>query len=244
MAEIGRNIMDAISDLEGLVSDSKQPSLFGQGKRVVDEQEFYALIDDMRRLIPQEIEIAKQKTAEAERALSVANIQADRIISEAQTRAVEIGSKQEVMRLAKEQAEDVRRVALSEAKTIRAQADTYAAQTRTKANQDADSVVNNAVQHANDTIRKANNEAINTLRSARNEATQTVNSARQQASDLMVSVDEVIANAQQALMSSRRASKNLMDTRVAALSDPVMSVPQQQDVRVEATSASLPAYGE
>ena len=225
MAEIGSNIMDAISDLEALVSEAKQPSVFGQGKRIIDEHDFYALIDDMRRLIPHEIEVAKQKTAEAERALSVANIQADKIISEAQTRAVEIGSQQEIMRLAKEQAEDTRRVALSEANTIRAQADTYASQTRSKANHDASDIVNNAVQHANDTIRKANGEAEATLKHARSEATQTVTDARRQASELMVSVDEVIANAQRALMSSRQESQNLVGMREAALSEPVVVTP-------------------
>lgn len=240
MAEIGRNITDAISDLEALVSDAKQPSVFGQGKKIIDEHDFYALIDDMRRLIPYEIEVAKQKTAEAEKALAVANIQADRIISEAQTRAVEIGSQQEIMRLAKEQAEDTRRVALSEANTIRAQADTYASQTRSKANHDASSIVNNAVQHANDTIRKANGEATVTIRNARNEAKQTVSSARQQASELMVSVDEVIANAQRALMSSRQESKSLMDMRVAALSEPIASV--TDDAETEMPADALGAF--
>lgn len=219
--ELGRNIMDAISDLEGLVSDAKQPSLFGQGKKIVDEQEFYALIDDMRQLIPREIQVAQQRTQEAEQALFVANIQADKLISEAQTRAVEIGSQQEVMRLAKEQAEDTRRVALSEANTIRAQADTYASKTRTKANQDASAIMNNAMRNANETLRKANSEAAATLRNARAEATSTISTARRQASDLMVSVDEVLVNAQQALLSSRNEAQHLMETRVSALDDPI-----------------------
>lgn len=229
MAEVGQNILDAIADLEAFVEQARQPSVFGQGKKVIDEQEFYSLIDDMRRLIPHEIEVANMRTAEAERALELVNIQADRIISEAQTRAVEIGSKQEVMRLAKEQAEDTKRVALSEANTIRAQADTYASQTRTKANNDASQIVNTAVQRANETMRKANSEATamvskaraqaaQTVRSAREEAAQTIGSARKEASDLMVSVDEVIANAQKALMSSRSESQSLMQTRIAALS--------------------------
>jgi vacuolar-type H+-ATPase subunit H len=222
--EIGRNIMDAISDLEALVSDAKQPSIFGQGKRIVDEQEFYALIDDMRQLITREIQVAREKTAEAEQALVVANIQADRIISEAQTRAVEIGSEHEVARLAREHADDTRRVALSEANTIRAQADAYATKTRSKANQDATTIVNNAMRHANETIRKANGEAVSTIRNARSEAATAVDTARRQASDLMVSVDEVIANAQKALLSSRQEAHSLMESKVGALELPIAAI--------------------
>ena len=226
--EIGRTILDAISDLETLVFNAKQPSLFGQGKRIIDEHEFYALIDDMRKLIPHEIRVAQERTAAAEQALVIANIQADRIISEAQTRAVELGSNHEVVRLAKEQADDTRRVALTEANTIRAQADAYANQTRNKAKQDATTITDKAMQHANAAIRQADEKAKATQLSARNEATHTVETARKQAADLMVSVDEVIANAQKALLSSRQQAHTLMETRVGALKAPVASLPESE----------------
>lgn len=238
MAELGQNIFDAIDELETLVTDAKAPAMFGTGKKVIDEEDVFHVVDDMRQLIPQEIIAANAKMAEAEGRLVQANMQADSIIEEAQARAVEIGAQQEVVRLAQQQADDIRRTALSEANSIKEQADAYAASTRSKADQEASEIEGRAIQHANELIRKAQDKATTMIESARQEALDTVMAARQEASSLVNDVDSFIADTQssmralaeslsqsgQGVNKARKASRQLIAAKLQDLEAPVASI--------------------
>ena len=99
-------------------------------KKIVDAQDFYELLDEIRRVFPEEFTTARRIIKEENETLDRARTQAESIIADAQQQAMILAGDQEVVRLAQQQADG-----------IRDQADQYERDTRYNAEEYADTVL-------------------------------------------------------------------------------------------------------
>ena len=137
----GEEIESLVSELEQVVSEGKTP-FGGAGKKIVDAQEIFEIIDEIRRLFPQEFAEARRIVREEAERLDRAQMQADSIIADAQQQAMILASDQEIVRLAQQEAE-----------SIRDQAQQYERDTRYNAEEYADTVL----AHLEDNIKSLSN---------------------------------------------------------------------------------------
>ena len=93
------SIYDLLDQLESYVSNSKQAFMQG-GKVVVDPEEMYKMIDQLRASVPDDIRDAQWVKKEEEQIKRKAQEDYERIVAEAQVRAQELTSETEVYRLA------------------------------------------------------------------------------------------------------------------------------------------------
>lgn len=122
----GEEIENLIADLEDLVSSSKSPAFAGEQKKIIDTEEFYQIVDDIRDMFPEQFAQARRILKEEDEILSRAEAQADAIIADAQQQAMILAGDQEVVRLAQKQAEDIRDAAQQYERDTRYNAEEYA----------------------------------------------------------------------------------------------------------------------
>jgi len=123
----GEEIASLIDELEDIVSSGKVPFGGGGGsKRVVDAEEIYGILDEIRRVFPQEFADARRIVKEAGETLDRAQQQADAIVADAQQQAIILAGDQEVVRLAQQQADDIRDQAAQYERDTRYNAEEYA----------------------------------------------------------------------------------------------------------------------
>ena len=104
----GEEIENLVSELEDLVSEAKTPFAAGQGKKIVDQEDVFAILDEIRRVFPQEFTDARRIVKEETETLDRAQKQADSIIADAQQQAVILASDQEIVRIAQQKADEVK----------------------------------------------------------------------------------------------------------------------------------------
>ena len=126
----GDEIESLVSELEQLVSEAKSPLMDSGQKKIIDAQDFYELLDEIRRVFPEEFTTARRIIKEENETLDRARTQAESIIADAQQQAMILAGDQEVVRLAQQQADG-----------IRDQADQYERDTRYNAEEYADTVL-------------------------------------------------------------------------------------------------------
>ena len=126
----GEEIESLVSELEQLVSEAKSPLMDSGQKKIIDAQYFYELLDEIRRVFPEEFTTARRIIKEENETLDRARTQAESIIADAQQQAMILAGDQEVVRLAQQQADG-----------IRDQADQYERDTRYNAEEYADTVL-------------------------------------------------------------------------------------------------------
>ena len=126
----GEEIESLVSELEQLVSEAKSPLMDSGQKKIIDAQDFYELLDEIRRVFPEEFTTARRIIKEENETLDRARTQAESIIADAQQQAMILADDQEVVRLAQQQADG-----------IRDQADQYERDTRYNAEEYADTVL-------------------------------------------------------------------------------------------------------
>lgn len=126
----GEEIESLVSELEQLVSEAKSPLMDNGQKKIIDAQDFYELLDEIRRVFPEEFTTARRIIKEENETLDRARTQAESIIADAQQQAMILAGDQEVVRLAQQQADG-----------IRDQADQYERDTRYNAEEYADTVL-------------------------------------------------------------------------------------------------------
>ncbi len=126
----GEEIESLVSELEQLVSEAKSPLMDSGQKKIIDAQDFYELLDEIRRVFPKEFTTARRIIKEENETLDRARTQAESIIADAQQQAMILAGDQEVVRLAQQQADG-----------IRDQADQYERDTRYNAEEYADTVL-------------------------------------------------------------------------------------------------------
>ena len=126
----GEEIESLVSELEQLVSEAKSPLMDSGQKKIIDAQDFYELLDEIRRVFPEEFTTARRIIKEENETLDRARTQAESITADAQQQAMILAGDQEVVRLAQQQADG-----------IRDQADQYERDTRYNAEEYADTVL-------------------------------------------------------------------------------------------------------
>ena len=124
--EPGEEIEALVDDLEQLVSEAKSPFGGGGQRKIVDAEEVYEILDEMRRVFPQEFQDARRALREEGEMLDRARKQADAIIADAQQQAMVLASDQEVVRYAQQQAEEIRDAAQQYERDTRYNAEEYA----------------------------------------------------------------------------------------------------------------------
>ena len=126
----GEEIESLVDELEQIVSEAKSPLTGGGQKKIVDAQDIYEILDEIRRVFPQEFTDARRIVKEEQETLDRAQQQASSIIAAAQQQAMLLAGDQEVVRLAQQQAD-----------AIRDQASQYERDTRYNAEEYADTVL-------------------------------------------------------------------------------------------------------
>ncbi len=117
------DILYLVDRLEEVVK--KSPRLpFGR-RRLVSEQRIWALIDQMRISIPDEVRRAQRVNRERERILAQAREEAERIIQQARERAEDLTAEHAIAQAAEARAAIIREQAEREADRLRAEADEY-----------------------------------------------------------------------------------------------------------------------
>jgi F0F1-type ATP synthase membrane subunit b/b' len=93
---------------------------------MIDREEIYDILDQMRSTIPEEIKQARWIVKERQEMLAEAKQEADRVMSEAQERAERLASDTEVVRLAERTAQQIQEEAREREREIRLGAEDYA----------------------------------------------------------------------------------------------------------------------
>lgn len=138
----GEEIESLVNELEQIVSEARSPFTGGGQKKIIDAQDIYEILDEIRRLFPQEFADARRIVKEEQETLERAQQQADAIIADAQQQAMILASDQEIVRLARQEAEQ-----------IHDQAQQYERDTRYNAEEYADTVL----AHLEDNIKSLSN---------------------------------------------------------------------------------------
>ena len=121
-------------------------------RRIIDEEELLALLDDLKATIPEDIRRASGIIAEKENTLRDANEQADQIVADAQKEANELHEQ------AQEAAENVYRQAVAEYEGLVSESAVYQAAVkraedlRQAAEENADSICSGARSYADDIL--------------------------------------------------------------------------------------------
>ncbi len=121
----GEELENLVAELEDIVSQAK--STFGGGgqKKIVDSEEIYQIIDDIKDTFPEEFATARRILKEQDEILAHAQQQADSIIADAQQQAMILAGDQEVVRLAQQKADDIRDAAQQYERDTRYNAEEY-----------------------------------------------------------------------------------------------------------------------
>ncbi len=93
---------------------------------MIDREEIYDLLDQMRATVPEEIKQARWIVKERQEMLLEAKQEAEHIIAEAQEKAARLTSQEDVVRLAEKQAKEIVEDAREREREIRLGAEDYA----------------------------------------------------------------------------------------------------------------------
>jgi vacuolar-type H+-ATPase subunit H len=116
-------IQHLVDRLEALLNESWLIPL--TSNRIINEEEFLDIIDQMRITIPEGIKQAKRIQQERERIIAQAQEEAERIVTLAREQAASSTDEHEVLKTAETKAEAILRQGQQEAEDIKAGADDY-----------------------------------------------------------------------------------------------------------------------
>ena len=128
--EPGAEIAQLVDEMEQLLEEAKSPLTGGAGRKIIEVNDFYEILDEMRSVFPDEFQTARRIIKEEQETLDRAQQQANSSIADAQQQAMILAGDQEVVRLAQQQAD-----------AIRDQASQYERDTRYNAEEYADTVL-------------------------------------------------------------------------------------------------------
>lgn len=118
------DVLALLDKLDSYLSECSRMPLVG--KLMVDEDEVFGIIDDLRAAMPQELEQAKWLLKERERILSEARKEADDIVKDAQGQIASLASESVITKEARAQADELMDRARDVAKEINDGARGYA----------------------------------------------------------------------------------------------------------------------
>ncbi|MBQ9058026.1 MAG: ATPase [Atopobiaceae bacterium] len=122
----GEDIESLVDELEAIVSDGRTPFGGGNNKRIVDSNDVFEILDEIRSRFPQEFADARRILKEQDELINRARQQADSIIADAQQQAVILAGDQEIVRLAQQEADMIRDQAQQYERDTRYNAEEYA----------------------------------------------------------------------------------------------------------------------
>ncbi len=127
------DIMHLVDRLEELVTAGMRVPL--SNRIMVEEEEFLAIIDQLRLSIPQEIKQARRVVQERQQVIASAQAEADKILSVAKERAEYLMNEQGLINEAKARSEEILRQTKDNSKRSMGEVDVYALQMLTQLEQ-------------------------------------------------------------------------------------------------------------
>ena len=118
------DVLVLIDKLDDLIHNARSVPL--TDSVMIDSEEIYDLLDQMRSTIPEEIKQARWIVKERQEMLAEAKQEAERLLSEAQERAEKLAADTEVVRLAEKNAQQIMEDAREHEREIRLGAEDYA----------------------------------------------------------------------------------------------------------------------
>jgi cell division septum initiation protein DivIVA len=118
------DVLVLIDKLDDIIHNARSVPL--TDSVMIDREEIYDILDQMRSTIPEEIKQARWIVKERQEMLEEAEKEANRILEEARDRAQAIASEQEIVRLAEQQAAEIMDDARAREREIRLGAEDYA----------------------------------------------------------------------------------------------------------------------
>lgn len=118
------DVLALLDKLENYIAECSRLPLVG--KIVVDEEEIYAIIDDLRASLPHELEQARWLLKERDRVLAEARKEADEILKDAESQISTLASESVISKEAQAQAEEIMERAKQVAREISEGAKEYA----------------------------------------------------------------------------------------------------------------------
>lgn len=118
------DVLVLIDKLDDMIHNARSVPL--TDSVMLDREEIYDLLDQMRATIPEEIKQARWIVKERQEMLAEAKQEAERILSEAQERAERLASETEIVRLAEKHAQQIMEDARERERETRLGAEDYA----------------------------------------------------------------------------------------------------------------------
>lgn len=115
---------DLIDKLEDAVTTAKHIPM--TGSVLMAETTLFALVDDMRQSLPEELKHARWVIKEREEIVKEAEKEANRLLEEAKSKAEEMVTENEIVKLAEARANDIIDAARTKEREVRLQAEDYA----------------------------------------------------------------------------------------------------------------------
>lgn len=143
----GEEIEKLVQELEDVIEEAKPPLVGGGQKKIIETDEVFELLEEMREVFPQEFQEARRILKERDELLAHAQAQAESIISDAQQQAMILAGDQEVVRLAQQRADE-----------IQSQAQQYERDTR----YNAEEYVETLLAHLEDNLKSLSNSVMRT----------------------------------------------------------------------------------
>ncbi len=116
--------LEMIDKIEEMVEKSKK--LPFSSNAIINENEIYDLLDELRSILPEELKQARWIVKEREGMIEEAKRQSSRIVKDAEERARVLVSETEVLKNANKKAEELMSMVEAKARTIRLEAEDYA----------------------------------------------------------------------------------------------------------------------
>ena len=118
------DVLVLIDKLDDIIHNARSVPL--TDSVMIDREEIYDILDQMRSTIPEEIKQARWIVKERQEMLAEAKQETERLLAEAQERAEKLASDTEVVRLAEKNAQQIMEDARDQERQIRLSAEDYA----------------------------------------------------------------------------------------------------------------------
>lgn len=171
-------IEQAIDEIYNYVEDCK-PSKLYPSKVVVDREQLYDLLDELRLCAPEEIKRYQKIITNRDGILNEAQQRAEDMLSQAQQQTAQILDQSEIVQTAYQRAEDIMRQANEEAQRLVDAAQTECDQMRKAALMYTNDLLSEAQAHVEDSLREIDNKS-RMLSSALKNSVQLMKSNREE----------------------------------------------------------------
>ena len=118
------DVLVLIDKLDDLIHNARSVPL--TDSVMIDREEIYDLLDQMRSTIPEEVKQARWIVKERQEMLAEAKQESERIVSEANEKAGQMAAQEEIVRVAERQAHEIVEDAREREREIRLGAEDYA----------------------------------------------------------------------------------------------------------------------